>query len=93
MTTIKNLSASQIQKLTHMTGAGKEIPKRQRGYRNYFCSNNTGSDFDELQDMASKGYVTQGGTTEHYVYFHATEAGLKAIGFDSKKINKCLNDK
>jgi hypothetical protein len=81
--------ASQIvedmDNLRHMLGARSTDSKRDWGYRNYYCAN-VGD--ESMARLAAQGLVRQGRTLPDQVYWHATEAGCKAIGLSDKFIQK-----
>lgn len=80
--------------LIHMLGCGDHVPKKSRGYRNRFCAELTGDDFKHMQTMLLAGLVTAGvkinqGTMQ---YFHATRAGMEAIGLKGAVLKRALSD-
>ena len=68
--------------LTHMLGAESHIPKKQWGFRNYYCAGVGTDDESNLTAMVKAGLVVRGRTINDgdSVYFHATVAGMDAIG-------------
>lgn len=87
--TSKDLStADQIvadmEILRHMLGVGSHIPKRQWCYRNYFNAEAGHADMPSLLRMERQGLVVGG----REGYWHATEAGMKAIGLNAKQIKR-----
>lgn len=86
------MTAEQEKKLRHMLGA---VPghyrKNQWGFRNYYCASQGGQDHADLQKMAEAGIVVQGRMGEKTIYFHATEAGCKAIGLTKAQIDRAFD--
>jgi hypothetical protein len=80
------------ENLVHMLGAGSHIPKRQHGYRNYFCSSVGGKDYLVMLEMEVAGLVKYGkkinGSTCQY--FYATEKGCEAIGLSKAAIRRAM---
>lgn len=77
-------TVADMNNLRHMLGVGSHIPKRDWGYRNYF---NAGAGH---HDMPSIERLVANGLAEEYRpnYYRATEAGMRAIGFNAKQIAK-----
>ena len=86
------MTDEQEKKLRHMLGA---VPGRYRknqwGFRNYYCASKGGQDHTDLQQMAADGLVSQGHVGEKTIYFHATEAGCKAIGLTKAQIDRAFD--
>jgi hypothetical protein len=72
--------------LRHMLGVASNVPKKDIGYRNYFNSCAGHSDLPALERLEANGLVRRGGPN----YWHATEAGCKAIGLTDKQIKKAF---
>jgi len=75
------ITTEQRLYLTHMLGAERHIPKKQWGFRNYYCAGVGTNDESNLAAMAAAGLVVRGRVINDgdSVYFHATEAGMDAI--------------
>lgn len=73
--------------LRHMLGIRQGTHKRDYGYRNYFNSTEAGKDFESMQRLVAMGLVRPG----HRTYWHATEAGCKAVGLNEKQTRRALN--
>lgn len=78
--------AKDMDILRHMLGVGSHIPKRQWCYRNYFNAEAGHSDMPSLLRLEKHGLVVGG----REGYWHATEAGMKAIGLDAKQIKRAM---
>lgn len=72
--------------LRHMLGVASNVPKKDIGYRNYFNSCPGHSDLPSLERLEANGLVRRGEPN----YWHATEAGCKAIGLTAKQIKKAF---
>jgi hypothetical protein len=75
------LTDSQNQKLQHMLGADSRYKKKQWGFRNHFCATVGTPDDIELIEMEKNGLVKSGNRIEDRVFYFATKAGAKAVGF------------
>lgn len=86
------LNATQEKKLRHMLGAEPgRYTKKQWGFRNYYCASQGSTDHAQLLEMAEAGIVAQGHMGEKTIYFHATEAGCKAIGLTKAQIDRAFD--
>lgn len=74
--------------LRHMLGIRQSTPKKDWGFRNYFNSSPQGYDFDSMKRLEANGLVRPGRRD----YWHATEAGCRAVGLNEKQIKRALND-
>ena len=88
-----DLTSDELQKMQHMVGATKNIPKRQHGYRNYYASSVENSGV--MENLLKKGLVFRG--KKHHIgqcdyYYHATEKGCKAIGLTKAATKQALED-
>lgn len=72
--------------LRHMLGVASNVPKKDIGYRNYFNSCPGHSDLPALERLEANGLVRRGRPD----YWHATEAGCKAVGLTDKQIKKAF---
>lgn len=72
--------------LRHMLGVASNVPKKDIGYRNYFNSCPGHGDLPSLERLEANGLVRRGRPD----YWHATEAGCKAIGLTDKQIKKAF---
>jgi hypothetical protein len=88
------LTKSQEQKLRHMLGAETgRYPKRSWGFRNHYaCGRENDGDLEELLSMVDAGLLTKGREAYKLVFFHATEAGCRAVGLKGKQIRNALGD-
>lgn len=77
-----------MDNLRHMVGIRSGTHKRDYGYRNYFNSTETGPDHESMVRLESQGLVIRG----RPCYWHATEAGCKAVGLNDKQTKRALND-
>ena len=85
------VSHEDLDNLKHMTGCDPKYKKRQWGFRNHYCASKSGKDQESMQRLLSVGYVVQGVEQERSIFFHATEAGCKAIGMKPAQIKNALN--
>ena len=92
MTDNIEITADDIDNVRHMTGAVSNVSKRNWGYRNYYCAAKGSDDMKSMERLMAAGYVVQGSEQEHSVYFHATEAGCKAISLKPHQIKNALGD-
>lgn len=86
------LAKEHERKLRHMLGAEHHYRKNQWGFRNHYAAGTNSTAHHELNEMAALGLVKQGRTTENMVFFHATEAGCKAIGLTKAQIARAFED-
>jgi hypothetical protein len=77
-----------MDNLRHMLGAKSTDKMRDWGYRNYYCAN-VGD--KSMERLAQQGLVQKGAASKDQAYWHATEAGCKAIGFTAKQIKKAFS--
>ncbi|MBP6821522.1 MAG: hypothetical protein KA368_08265 [Acidobacteria bacterium] len=86
MATKDSKQAEQAQKwiedLRHMLGAVSNVKKSNWGYRNHYCAGVGSEDEASFTEMEKAGLVTRGRVINdgNSVFFHATEAGMDAIG-------------
>lgn len=71
--------------LRHTLGVGSHIHKRDWGHRNYFNAEPGHHAYSSLLRLQASGLLKQGSRPD---YFHATEAGCKAIGLTPAQIKK-----
>jgi hypothetical protein len=76
--------------LRHMTGCDSRYPKKQWGFRNHYAPG--GDDIISMFRLESAGFVLRGCKYHETNYFHATEAGCKAIGMTAKQIKNALSE-
>lgn len=88
-----DVSEKNLELLRHTLGA-TEKKRKNWGYRNYFCANNneTDPDYQGCRALERAGLMVAGNANKHSQYFHATEAGMKAIGFNEAQIEKAMED-
>jgi len=81
-------------KLIHMLGAGSHYKKSQHGFRNRYCANVGGMDYQILLDMKDAGLVIHGHAINDGQdrFFFATEAGCKAIGLSKAATKRAMSD-
>jgi len=79
-------------KLQRMLGAGEGSKKKDWGYRNYYAAPTSGESLEAMRRLEVAGLVKEGRVTESMIYFHATEAGCKALGFSAAQIKKAFED-
>jgi len=78
MTDTTEITEDDMDSLRHMLGVRTHEKKRTWGYRNYFAAG-AGS-IASMERLVVAGYVTRGRATDSMTYYHATEAGMDAIG-------------
>lgn len=81
---------NDIDNIRHMTGSDSRYTRKQWGFRNHFCASKSGGDYESMIRLEKSGYVVRGREQEESIFFHATEKGLKAIGFTKKQIENAL---
>lgn len=81
-----------LDNLRHMTGSDSRYKQRDWGFRNHYCANNSGSDYESMVRLEKMGCVIRSREESDMVFFHATEAGCQLIGFNPKQIKKALGD-
>ena len=79
---------ADMDNLRHMLGMASNIKPRDYGFRNYYNTSDGGPDNDSMRRLESMGLVRAGRPN----YFHATEAGCKAVGMNAKQIKRALYD-
>lgn len=89
----EKLTAADLDNLRHMLGARSDNRKHDWGYRNHFCASTRGEDYESMVRLERHGFVKMGRRNLLNIYFHATEEGCKALGFNEKQINRALYDK
>lgn len=90
MTDNIEVTAEDLDNVRHMTGAVSNVSKRNWGYRNHYCACKEGPDMASMERLKAAGYVVQGRDQGSSVFFHATEAGCKAIGLKPYQIKNAL---
>jgi hypothetical protein len=81
---------SDMDNLRHMLGARSDNRKRDWGYRNHYCTSPGGDAYDSMVRLEAAGLVKKGRVGVVNVFFHATEAGCRAIGFDDKQTKRAV---
>lgn len=79
---------ADMDNLRHMLGMASNIKPRDYGFRNYYNTSDGGPDNDSMHRLVAMGLVVAGRPN----YFHATEAGCKAVGMNAKQIKRALYD-
>lgn len=77
------ITPKQVELLRHTLGADKAA--KGVAYRNHFYTGSKGCDYPEIAAMVEAGLMIKGRRgmqcpETDYHYFHATEAGMKAVG-------------
>lgn len=90
-------NAEWVALLTHALGAGEEVPRSRRGYRNRFCaevSDPPRGDYAEWIAMEAAGLAERYGTINQGRdrYFGATKAGMQYIGLSNSAMKRALAD-
>lgn len=91
--TNEQISADDVDNLRHMLGATRDSYKRDWGYRNHFCANKSGPDYESMIRLEAAGMVTRGRAQTSSIFFHCTEAGCKAAGLNEKQTRRALYDR
>lgn len=79
---------ADMEILRHMLGMRMDKAKRDWGYRNYFNSCEGHSDMPSLLRLEAAGLIKR--STSDVNYWHATEAGCKAIGLNAAQIKRAF---
>ena len=85
---------SHAELLRHTLGARADSPKRQHGYRNYFCAGIGSEDYLMCMEMVENGLMRSG----HKInegrdqYFHALREGCEAIGLGPSAIERAFSN-
>jgi hypothetical protein len=95
MKTLNEYPVEWVGKLVHMLGAGPEIKRKERGYRNRFYAAYGSNDFETLKEMETAGLVIAGRIDEashgrRFQWFSATKAGCVAAGLHPAAIKRAL---
>lgn len=88
----ERITAGQKRILRHMLGMEGE-PRRAWGCRNYYAAGRGGHDLARLRGMEKDGLIRQGSMTDHRIFFHATEAGCRAVGLNTLERRRALGDR
>lgn len=82
------ISENDIDNLRHMVGAGAEVKRRDRGYRNYY---NTYTGDPEMQRLVEQGLAVHGRNVPgNSVNYHATRLGCLAAGLSEAEIRRAM---
>ncbi len=76
-----------MDNLRHMLGIRDGTHKRDYGYRNYYNTSDGGPDVESMKRLQALGLTLPGRPN----YWHATEAGCKAVGLNEKQIRRAIN--
>lgn len=85
----ERITAGQRRILKHMLGMDGN-PRRMWGYRNYYAAGRDGQVLAQLRGMETDGLIREGQTTDKMIYFHATEAGCRAMGMNTLEQRRAL---
>lgn len=90
------VEATEAQKkiLRHMLGAGRDVARRNWGYRNRYCASVGTQPEADLTEMVKIGLVARGDlmNDDKQVMFYATVAGCCAIGLSDAAIKRAMED-
>ncbi len=88
------LSPEQRHILEHTLGAGADVPKRNRGYRNRYCANCESQKHAELMVLVAAGLMREGNLINEGrdQMFYATAAGCDAVGLSHARKKFALED-
>lgn len=75
--------------LRRMLGMEEE-PRRAWGCRNFYAVGRGGYEVARLRGMEQAGLIRQGTMTDHRIFFHATEAGCRAVGLNEEQRRRAL---
>lgn len=78
MTVSNTVTDEDMESLRHMLGASVHIKKSRWGYRNYFAAG--AGQVESMERLVAAGYAFKGSKPFDLTYYHATEAGMDAIG-------------
>lgn len=87
----ERITAGQRRILRHMLGMEGE-PRRVWGYRNHYGAGRDGQELARLRGMEKVGLVRQGNETDKRIFFHATEAGCRAVGMNTLERQRALDE-
>lgn len=85
----ERITAGQRRILRHMLGMEGE-PRRAWGCRNSYAAGRGDYSLARLRGMEQAGLIRQGSMTEHRIFFHATEAGCRAVGLNTQERERAL---
>lgn len=85
------VTAADLDKLRHMLGATQDRKPKDWGFRNYYASGK-GEPELAMRRLEAAGFVKQGRAYMDSFYFHATEEGCKALGFNKAQIKRAMED-
>jgi len=87
-----NIEILDLDNLRHMTGSDSRYKKSEWGFRNRFVCEEEGKDYQSMVRLKESGLIKMAYSDMFKAHScFATEKGLKAIGFNSQQIKKCLN--
>ncbi len=78
------LAPNDVHCLRHMLGACLDRPRKEWGFRNYFCADASGADRESMERLLKLGLVSQGERGEFHSYYHATKMGMDLVGIPGK---------
>ena len=87
---MNTLTEHDMKCLQHMLGVSTHIKKRDWGYRNYFAAG--ANQIEGMERLLAAGYVNKGHVSENMTYYHATEAGMDAIGISNAAKKRARGD-
>lgn len=77
-----------MHKLRHMLGVCDHKPKKTWGYRNYFAAG--AGQVASMERLVSAGHMERGSKPHDLTYYHATEAGMDAIGMSKAEKRRAM---
>lgn len=86
------LTRDHIELLRITTGANLNCSPETWGDRNKFFLRTFSAVADEIDYLRHFGYMAITQRYQNGILFHATEKGLKAIGFNQSQINRAMHD-
>lgn len=87
------VNEADMDSLRHMLGAVPgRYPKHKWGWRNHYCASNAGEDYDSMQRLVAAGLAVEGCAQSSSTFYHATEAGCKAVGMSKAAIKRMRSD-
>lgn len=87
-----DLTNEQRDLLRHTLGVHSGIKPRDYGYRNRFQATVGSDNYQALTELVTLGLMIKGGTANEgrQQWFHATEAGCRALDFNAKQIANAM---
>ena len=76
------LVTEDMDKLRHMVGATKHVPKKNHGYRNHYAAGSL-DQFESMERLVKAGFAFKGRKSGDLIFYHATRNGCIALGLSA----------